>query len=360
MGTDRTTQPSLDQAASSAVSTSAQAPAKEQSTIGVLLINTGTPASPDPQDIKPYLAEFLSDRHLIQVPRLVWWPILHGIILNTRPKKTSKRYQRIWTDDGSPFLLNAYRQRDRLQDYFDHAGLSCQVRVGMRYGTPSIDEALQAFEENAITHVIALPLFPETAFCTTKTCLDKVREEVAHHRAITTVTALAGYAHRERYQHALAQSIADVWDYQPGSKLLFSFHSVPLSDLAKGDTYVEEIETSVAAVMDLLGIPEEDWEIAYHSRFEDNRRWKGPHPRSVLTSWTQKGITRVGLVAPGFSTDCLETLYDCAIVQKDYFEQSCREQGTTADFTYIPCLNDRPDHIEALAQVIIEAIPQAQ
>lgn len=360
MDADRTTQPSLDQAASSAVSTSAQAPTKGQSPIGVLLINTGTPASPYPKDIKPYLAEFLSDRYLIQVPRLIWWPILHGIILNTRPKKTSKRYQRIWTDDGSPFLFNAYNQRNRLQDYLDRIGLSSQVSVGMRYGTPSIDEALQSFEENGINHVVALPLFPETAFCTTKTCLDKVCEETTRHPTISTITTIAGYAHHTRYQHALAQSIADAWDYQPGSKLLLSFHSVPLSDLAKGDTYVKEIETSVAAVMDLLGIPEDDWEIAYHSRFEDNRRWKGPHPRSVLTSWVQEGITRVGLVAPGFSTDCLETLYDCAIVQKDYFEQSCREQGTTADFTYIPCLNNRADHIEALAQVIIEAIHQAK
>lgn len=315
-------------------------------------MNVGSPASPDPRDIKPYLSEFLSDKNLVRVPHAVWLPILHGIILRTRPKKTSPRYQRIWTDKGSPLLVESAAQCEALNRRFADEGLNLVAAVGMRYGKPSADDAFAELEAQGCTKIVGFPLFPQTATCTVGTSKEFFLKKASKRTASKPYGIVEGYADNPLYIQALANSIAEHWDYQPGSKLLFSFHSIPLSDVESGDTYLEEIQTTLTGATKILGIPDEDWEVAYHSRFEDSRAWVAPHPKTVLSKWADEGISRVALVAPGFAADCLESLYDIDIVTREYFVELCNARSLQPDVTYVPALNAREDHINALYDII--------
>ena len=316
---------------------------------GVVLINTGSPASPDPCDIRPYLIEFLSDKNIIRVPHAIWLPILHGFIARNRPKKTAPRYKKIWTDKGAPLLVESYAQRDALNDRFAAKHLPIVAEVGMRYGKPSIEEALESLSNQGCTSFVGFPLFPQTATCTVGTCKEKFLAVVPSPK---NAGVIEGYANNPLYWKALAQSISDVWSWKPGSKILFSLHSVPLGDIEAGDTYLEETQESLSQTAQLLGLSSDDWAIAYHSRFEDSRAWAAPHPKTVLSTWADKGVNRVALVTPGFAADCLESLYDIALVAKNYFEERCQANGSKADVTYLPALNSRPDHIDLLFEVI--------
>ena len=168
---------------------------------------------------------------------------------------------------------------------------------------------------------------------------------IAHH-------CVEGYADNSLYIEAMSKLIERNWDYRPGSKLLFTFHSVPCKHINRGDTYVAEIEQSMMALAEKLHIPREDWEITFHSRFEDSRKWVGPNIYTVLQVLAQEKTNRVAIVAPGFSADCLETLYDCDVVQRQFFENACSDEGTQADFTYIPALNDSDTLVELLADIM--------
>ncbi len=328
--------------------------------IGVVLINIGTPATPDPRDIKPYLIEFLSDKNVVRIPHPIWLPILHGVVARTRPKKTSPRYQRIWTDKGAPLIVESYSQRDALNKRFAANDQPFVAEVGMRYGKPSIEEALISLEKQGCTHIIGLPLFPQTAFCTVETCKEKIAKVISTwpkiHPDRATLTldgVIEGYSQNPLYPKAVAQSIQDHWEWTPGSKILFSMHSIPLNDVSAGDTCLEEIQDSMQEVATLLSIPDDDWTIAYHSRFEDSRAWAAPHPKTVLADWAEQGVSRIALATPGFASDCLESLYDIAIVAKEYFEERCKERNIDADVTYVPALNSRDDHIDLLYNIIV-------
>lgn len=316
-------------------------------------MNVGSPESPDPRDIKPYLAEFLSDKNLIRVPSAIWKPILHGFILRTRPKKTSPRYQLIWTEKGSPLLVESKAQCAALNARFEEAGLNLVATMGMRYGKPSMDDALAELESQGCTKIVGFPLFPQTATCTVGTSKEFFLKKMNARSDSKPYGVVEGYADNPLYIQALANSIAQNWDYQPGSKVLFSFHSIPLSDVESGDTYLDEIQTCITGATDLLGIPRQDWEVAYHSRFEDSRAWVAPHPKTILSKWADEGISRVALVAPGFAADCLESLYDIDIVTRNYFEELCKARGVKPDTTYVPALNAREDHIDVLYDIIV-------
>lgn len=319
---------------------------------GILLINTGTPDSPKPEDIRTYLAEFLSDRNLIDVPPFIWNIILNAFILRKRPKITSGRYQSIWTPEGSPFMVHSLSLRDKLQNYLDqHATNTCfVVEFGARYGNPSIEKAFSRFAEAGCTSVTSIPLFPQTAFSTTKTCLEKARS-VARTYPNISHQCIKGYSDEPLYIEAIKNIILRSWNYEPGSKLLFTFHSVPLKHINRGDSYVAEIEQSMNTFAQSLNIPRQDWEITFHSRFEDSRKWVGPNIYTVLQVLAQKKVNRVAIIAPGFSADCLETLYDCDVVQRKFFDKACQDEGIESDFTYIPSLNDDDIFVELLATI---------
>ena len=329
-----------------------------QEKIGIVLMNSGTPDSPEPRDIRPYLIEFLSDRNLIKVPPIVWQPILRLFIACTRPKKTSPRYRQIWTPEGAPLLAESLAQRDALNARFAKAGINATCEVGMRYGNPSLDCALEKLKAAGCSKVLAFPLFPQTAFTTVKTCEEYAERRIAQQPGLTLSGTVRGYNDNPLYEKALASSISDAWDYRPGSKLLFSFHSIPLADVEAGDAYVEQIRDITKRVAGLLGIAEGDWAVAFHSRFEDSRAWVTPHPKTQLAQWAEEGATRIALVTPGFASDCLESLYDIKSVACDYFRTLCTQHGATAEVTYVPALNHREDHIDLLFDVAKEALSQ--
>lgn len=329
---------------------------------GIVLMNTGVPASPDPRDIRPYLVEFLSDKNIVRVPHAIWLPILHGIIARTRPKKTAPRYRSIWTEEGAPLLVETYKQRDALNARFAEEDLPFTAEVGMRYGKPSIEDALRSLHEAGCDRVVAFPLFPQTATCTVGSCKERFLTVLSQPEFRTlfaspelekpSARVIEGYSDNPLYWTAIAHSISDIWEWQPGSKLLFSLHSIPLNDVEAGDTYIEEAQHALSQVAALLDVPADDWTIAYHSRFEDSRAWAAPHPKTVLSQWADEGVQRVALITPGFASDCLESLYDIDYVMKSYFEQLCQNRGTEADVTYVPALNSRADHIDLLLDII--------
>lgn len=323
---------------------------------GIVLMNTGTPDSPDPADIRPYLVEFLSDRNLIKVPPIVWQPVLRLFISRTRPKKTSPRYQQIWTPEGSPLIVETFAQRDALNARLEAAGINAITEVGMRYGNPSTEAAVVKLEAAGCTRIVALPLFPQTAYCTVGSCVEKITKAMRKHQTLELAKIIKGYDNNPLYAKALEASIREVWDYRPGSKILFSFHSIPMNDVEDGDTYTQQIETDLTQVVSSMGIADEDWAIAYHSRFEDSRKWVTPHPKTQLAKWAEEGATRVAIATPGFAADCLESLYDIGDVTCEYFRNLCQQNGHTADITYIPCLNHREDHIDLLFDVIKKAL----
>ncbi len=322
---------------------------------GVLLINTGTPNSPSPEDIKVYLAEFLSDRNLIDVPPFIWNLILKGFILPKRPSITSERYQSIWTPEGSPFMKYSFSLRDKLQNYLDQSennnASTYVVEYASRYGNPSVEQAFSSLAAQGCATITSIPLFPQTAFSTTKTCKEKA-SSVAQHYPEITHRCIEGYSDNPLYLKAMAQLIKNNWSYQAGSKLLFTFHSVPTKHIKRGDSYVAEIERSMHTLATMLDIPQNDWAITFHSRFEDSRKWVGPNIYTVLQVLAQEKINRIAIVAPGFAADCLETLYDCDVVQRAFFEHACRDEGIKADFTYIPALNNSDMFVELLANML--------
>lgn len=321
---------------------------------GIILTNIGSPATPEPADIKPYLVEFLSDKNLVKVPHIIWIPLLKGVISQTRPKKTAPRYKAIWTPDGPPLLVYSFAQRDALNKRLEAAGIPAVCEVGMRYGSPSIDEAYTILEQAGCKRILGFPLFPQTAYSTVKTCKERQVNVASTHTIAPLYDVVEGYSDNPLYIKAMAASIREAWEYRPGSKLLFSFHSIPLNDVESGDTYLEQSRTSMEKVVRELGIPDEDWAIAYHSRFEDSRAWAAPHPKTVAQSWVEAGTKRIAVVTPGFASDCLESLYDMNIVARQHLENFCGTHGIDFDFTYIPALNDREDHIDLLYDVILQ------
>lgn len=332
----------------------------QEEKIGIVLMNTGTPDSPSPSDIRPYLIEFLSDRNLIKMPPIVWQPILRLCIARTRPKKTSPRYEEIWTPEGSPLLVETQAQCAALNARFAETGLNAVAAVGMRYGNPGIAHALQQLEAAGCRTIIGFPLFPQTSFCTVKTCKEKLQAEMKAHPRLRLAGVIEGYEQNPHYVKALACSIRDAWDYQPGSKILFSFHSIPLADVEAGDAYVDQIESGMERLACELGLARNDWAIAFHSRFEDSRTWVSPHPKTQLAKWAEEGATRVAMATPGFAADCLESLYDIKHVTCKYFETLCLQHGHKAEITYIPALNHREDHITLLFETAKQAINQLQ
>lgn len=321
---------------------------------GVVLMNTGSPESPTAADIRPYLKEFLSDPNLIRVPKPIWNMILNFSILPKRPQASAERYKQIWMPEGSPLMVYSRRQARRLHWELAERGVDAPVELGMRYGRVTLESAIDKLCAQGCKRIIVLPLFPQTTDSTTGTCEEKIREVSALYPDVA-IESIIGYPCDEGYLNALAQSIQDQWEYRPGSKLMFSFHSIPSADVEKrGSTYPNQCHACAELVAASLGLRPEDWFLCFQSRFEDSRKWLGPSPSRKLKQWASEGVNRVAMVTPGFATDCLETLYDCDIVLRKEFENACQAAGLEADFTLVPALSDRPDHIYMMTDLIIE------
>ncbi len=326
-------------------------PAEESDTLGVLLINLGTPDAPTPSALRRYLAQFLGDPRVVEMARLPWWLILHGIILRTRPKRSAKLYAKVWSGEGSPLYAISKRQRIALEaELHRRLGGPVKVALGMRYGHPSIASALEELAAAGCTSVTALPLYPQYSATTTASSFDALFEALKTWRRIPQLTTVADYHDHPDYLDALAASVRDHWTkHGRGERLLLSFHGIPLRYHENGDPYPHQCRATAEGVAERLGLAEGEWALAYQSRF-GREEWLRPYTDETLTQWGREGLGRVDVLCPGFAADCLETLEEIAGENRELFV----EAGGGA-YHYIPALNNRPDHIAALADLIAPA-----
>ena len=320
--------------------------------IGILLINVGTPEAPTPPALRRYLAQFLSDQRVIDYPRWLWLPILHGIILNVRPRRSARLYQNIWTGQGSPLLVIMRRQAEALQSQLlARTDQDVIVEIGLSYGNPSVADGLRGLRQQGADRILLFPLYPQYSATTTAAGLDAAMVELASWVKLPEVHWTHSYHQHPGYLDALGQSIRDYWsrEGQP-DRLLFSFHGIPERYERSGDPYRRYCQHTAEQVAARLGLQKEQWQIAYQSRFGPEP-WLQPYTDQVIESWAAQSINSVHAVAPGFSADCLETLDEIDREYRELFE------GTNSgQFHYIPALNTRPDHIEALAEIAASTI----
>ncbi len=310
--------------------------------IGVLLINLGTPDGPDIASVKRYLGEFLSDRRVVEIPQIVWQPILRGIILNTRPKKSAHAYSQVWSEDGSPLAAITKAQSAALRGAF---GSGVTVDWAMRYGKPSIPDRLRAMKDAGCARILIAPLYPQYCAATTATANDKVFETLARMRWQPALRTLPPYYDDPAYIAALADSIETAvsdLDFEPQA-IVTSFHGMPQRTLELGDPYHCHCRKTGRLLGEKLG---RELIVSFQSRF-GRAKWLEPATDVTLEELPDKGITRIAIVAPGFSADCLETLEELAIRGRESFEA----KGGT-HFAYLPCLNASPIGIAMLRGLI--------
>jgi ferrochelatase len=317
-------------------------PAIPKRKIGLLLINLGTPDLPEPGAVRIYLRQFLSDPRVVEIPRLVWQPILRGVILRTRPKKSAHAYSQVWTDEGSPLAAITRRQAKALEGAF---GEDVIVDHAMRYGRPAIGERIEALKAQGCERILIAPLYPQYCAATTATANDEAFRKLAQMRWQPALRTLPPYHDDPLYIDALKQVVeAELakLDFEPQA-LIASFHGMPQRTLELGDPYHCHCRKTSRLLADALG---RELVTAFQSRF-GRAKWLEPATDKVLEGLPAKGVTRVALVAPGFSADCLETLEELAIRGRDSFLAA----GGT-HFAYLPCLNDSGPGLEMLRSLL--------
>lgn len=315
--------------------------------IGVLLVNLGTPDAPDTRSVRRYLAEFLWDPRVIEVPRPLWWLILHGVILRVRPRRSAKAYASIWTDAGSPLLVNSRALADGLHAALEHAAPErFHVALAMRYGNPGIEAALDELEAAGVRRLAVLPLYPQYSATTTGSVFDALAAALRARRWLPHLVFNAGYHDEPAYIACLADSIRERWrSTARPDRLLFSFHGIPQRYFDAGDPYHCQCLNTARRTAEALGLEAEQWQVAFQSRV-GREEWLRPYTDETLQRWARDGVRSVHVVCPGFAADCLETLEEIAVENRDYFLGAGGER-----YEYIPCLNSTPGHIDALAAI---------
>ena len=314
---------------------------------GILLTNLGTPDAPTAAALRKYLAQFLSDPRVIDTPKWLWWPLLHGLILRVRPRRSAKAYRKVWTDAGSPLLAISQRQCEAVRSALQAAG-RYRVELGMRYGNPSIRAALERLRADQVNKLLVLPLYPQYSAATTASTFDAVADVFKSWRRLPAFSMINSYHDDPGYIAALTASIRAHWaQHGQPHKLLFSFHGLPRDYVLAGDPYADECRASACLTAAALELDEARWAVAFQSRFGP-REWLQPYTDQLLQEWGASGIAHVQVVCPGFSADCLETLEEIALLNRDFFLDAGGKE-----FSYIPALNDRPDHIAALCDIMV-------
>ncbi|CAJ2376214.1 MAG: ferrochelatase [Gammaproteobacteria bacterium] len=309
--------------------------------IGVLLTNLGTPDSCAPGDVRRYLREFLSDRRVVGLPRILWLPLLHGVVLNTRPRKSANAYAKIWRDDGSPLLVFSRMQQRKLQRRFDESAVV--VELGMRYGNPSIAAALEKLHAAGARKVLVLPLYPQYCSATTASTFDALGAAFARRWHLPALRFVDHYHDHPKYIAALARSVRA---HNSDGVLVMSFHGIPEAFADAGDPYPAQCKTTARLLADELKLADDEWRLSFQSRFGP-ARWLQPGTEETLAALAQDGVQSVRVICPGFSADCLETLEEIAIGGRETFLQAGGRH-----FQYIPCMNDEDAHIDALQEII--------
>ena len=316
-------------------------PPVPQPKVGLLLINLGTPDAPEARAVRRYLAEFLSDPRVIEIPRLAWKPILHGIILRTRPRKSAEAYNQIWTNEGSPLRVIAKRQAEALRARLPNVS----VHYAMRYGNPGIAAAMDAMVAEGCTRILAAPLYPQYCAATTATANDAVFAAVARMRHQPALRTLPPYYDDPLYIDALAASLKrqlDTLDFTP-DRLLLSFHGMPVRTLDLGDPYHCHCRKTARLLGEVLG---RDVDIAFQSKF-GRAKWLEPATDATLAAYPKQGVKRIAIAAPGFSADCIETLEELGIRGKETLLGAGGER-----FALLDCLNDSTESIAMLERLV--------
>lgn len=315
--------------------------------IGILLTNLGTPSAPTAQAVSKYLRQFLSDPRVIDLPRWKWLPILNGLILPKRSKWVAKNYQSIWTEQGSPLLAIGRQQQILLQQYLQQQGLNIQVELAMTYGEPSMDQAVANLIQQRVKQLIVLPLYPQYSSTTTASVFDAFAKALTAHRYIPTFDFIHSYHLAPAYIQALCDSVKSLKEQD---LLLFSFHGIPVRYEQEGDFYRQQCLETAQAVATKLGLTDNQWQVTFQSRF-GKEQWLQPYTDEFLQQAPQQGIKHIQVICAGFATDCLETLEEIAVENRDIFLNAGGE-----NYHYIPALNQTDRHIKLLAELVLAKI----
>lgn len=315
---------------------------------GVLLANTGTPDQAEPRAVRRFLAEMLADPRLVELPRWLWLPVLHGVVLRLRPRRSAKAYAAVWTAEGSPLLVHARRLRDRLAARLaDQCDGRVHVELGMNYGGPSIRDGLRRLRDAGCTRMLVLPLYPQYAAVSTASVFDRVAAELTQWRDLPELRLVRDYHDMPGYIDAMAASIEGWWEREGrADHLLMSFHSMPRAYVERGDPYLEQVQRSARLLAARLNLQPGQWSVSFQSRF-GFQEWLRPYTDDAVAGLARAGTRRLAVVCPGFSLDCLESLEEVAIGLRGQFS---RHGGETLE--YIPALNDSNAHVDCLTELV--------
>jgi len=318
--------------------------------IGVLLVNSGTPDSPRVRDVRRFLAGFLGDPRVVEMPRLLWWPLLHGIILRTRPRSSARKYRRIWTPEGSPLYILSEQLRAKLTGTLAQRVLApFSLELAMLYGRPTVGQALERLRESGAQRILVVPLFPQYCGASTGPVYDQVAAELRRWRWLPELRFIAEYHDNPGYIEALRASVEQHWQaHGRTSHLLVSFHGVPERYFHQGDPYFCKCQKTARLLADELMLKEEEWSVSFQSRVGPVR-WLQPYTSDAVVQLAARGIDQLTVLCPGFAIDCLETLEEIDIENHQHF---LRAGGRR--FQYVPALNARPEHARFLADLIAQ------
>lgn len=323
-----------------------------QQKTAVILANLGTPETNTKVGVKKFLKQFLSDPRVVEIPSIIWWFILNLLILPFRSTTSLHAYNKIWTDEGSPLMTISRRQQQALQKKL---GDDIRVELMMRYGEPSFSSVINGLLKDNIEKLVVLPLYPQNSATTTATTYDHIAEVLKQTRSVPDLAIISNYHGDPGYIHALAASIQEHWKQQQRQRfLLMSFHGLPQRNIDKGDPYYDQCMGTAHLLATILGLESSQWVISFQSRF-GKQVWIQPYTSETLIAMADKGLKEVDVICPGFSVDCLETLEEIQMQNKELFLQHGGEQ-----YLYIPCLNDRDDHIDMMADLVRPYISEGE
>lgn len=315
-----------------------------QQKLGVLMVNLGTPEAPTSQAVKRYLAQFLSDKRVVDMPRWLWWPLLNGVILPFRSPRVAKLYQSIWTVNGSPLLAFSRRQECALSA---RLGDDIPVALGMSYGTPSLPSALDSLFSQGVTQLVVLPLYPQYSCSTTGAVWDGLADALRTRRQIPGIRFIRDYATHPTYIAALKQCVEDAFAaHGVPDRLVISFHGIPVRYAQEGDDYPQRCQATAQALTAALGLADGQVLQTFQSRF-GREPWLTPYTDETLKGLPAQGVKHIQVVCPGFSADCLETLEEIQEQNREIFLHAGGER-----FNYIPALNDDARHIDLLEALV--------
>ena len=326
----------------------AQAPAPTPDRIGVLVVNLGTPDSPSYFAVQRYLREFLGDRRVIDTPRVVWLPLLYGVVLPFRPFRTMRNYRKVWMQDGSPLAVYSQRLTAKLGALLGaRLGGDVRVALAMTYGNPSIAKAVKALAEQNVKRLLVLPLYPQYCSSTTGSVFDRLSAVLQRWRWLPETRFVNDYHVDSGYIEALAASIESHWaEAGERSHLMLSYHGIPAVYVKEGDPYQAQADATTRALVARLGLDPSDWSHCYQSRF-GSVVWLQPYTEDTLKELVKRGLRKLTIVSPSFAVDCLETLEEVAMEYRDKFLELGGEK-----LTLVPALNASDRHVEVLAAIV--------